>query len=182
MLGNYELGQEYIFSWGVNSRSIAIHGTTWNATNCILNEKDSTYTLKGIDKTYFDVETIIEGKYVRIATVPLSYESEVHINNLDGSLIDRVFKAVIPPEEIRKEDIRIYPKGKTGELTKSLNDKFIYEKTYEVLRERYEMHKRIKSNGCSPMRGYRGTRIAITFACSHYARVMVKLPEVAPIN
>ena len=174
LLGNYELGHEYVFNWDVNLRSIATHDTTWHATDCIFNEKEDKYTLKGIDKTYFDVETIIEGKYVRIATIPLSYESEVHINNLDGRLIDRVFNAVIPPEEVNKEDIKIYPQGKAKELAKKLSDDFIYNKTEEVLRARYEMHKRIRSTGCSPMRGYRGMRTAIAFVCAHYTRVMVR--------
>lgn len=174
LLGHYELGHEYVFSWDVNSRSIATHDTTWHAVKCIPNDKDNKYSLKGIDKTFFDVETIIEGKYVRIATVPLTYESEVHINNLDGRLIDRVFNAVIPPEEVKKEDIKIYPRGKNKELAKKLSNDFIYSKTDEVLRARYEMHKRIKSSGCSPMQGYRGTRTAIAFVCAHYTRVMVK--------
>ncbi|MBA2483657.1 MAG: toll/interleukin-1 receptor domain-containing protein [Nitrosomonas sp.] len=175
--GKYELDHEYVFSWDANSRSIATYETTWHTSedSCSYNEKDDFFTLKGIDRTYFDVETIIDGKYVRIATVLLSYTSEVHIINADGRLVDRIFNAVIPPEEVKKEDIRIYPHGKTNELAKSLDDDFIFKKTYEVLRARYEKHKKIRSKGCSPMRGYIGTRLAISFVCPHYSRVMVRI-------
>lgn len=175
--GKYELDHEYIFSWGTNSRSIATHDTTWHTTddNCSFNEKDDLYTLKGLDKTNFDVETIIEGKYVRIATILLSYGSEVHINNSDGKLVDRIFNAVVPAEDVKKEDIRVYPNGINNELTKRLTDDFIYKKTYEVLKARYELHRKIRSKGCSPMLGYIGARTAISFVCPHYTRVMVKI-------
>lgn len=175
--GKYELDHEYIFSWDVNSRSIATYDTTWQTSDdsCSYNEKDDFFTLKGIDRTYFDVETIIDGKYVRIATVLLSYDSEIHIINTDGKLVDRIFNAVIPPEEVKKEAIRIYPHGKTNELAKRLDDDFIFKKTYEVLTARYEKHKKIRSKGCSPMRGYIGTRLAIAFVCPHYSRVMVRI-------
>lgn len=174
--GIYQLDHEYVFSRETDSRSIATHDTTWHTTveNCTFNEKDNFYTLKGIDKTYFDVEAIIDGKYIRIATVLLSYDSEVHIRNSDGMLIDRTFNAVIPPGEVKKNDITIYPNGKFNELAKKLSDDFIYKKTYEVLNNRYRKHQEIKSQGCDPMRGYRGNRIAISFVCPHYTRVMVK--------
>lgn len=129
---------------------------------------------KGTDKTNFDVETIINGKYVRISTVPLIYESEVHINNSDGRLVDRIFNAVVPPEKVPEESITIDPKGKREVLDEALDTEFIYKKTYEVLRDRYELHIKIRPKGCSPMLGYVGIRTATSFVCPHYTRVMVK--------
>ena len=176
LLGKYELDHEYIFSWDENSRSIATHDTNWITAenNCTFNKKNNFHILKGVDKTNFDVETIIDGKYVRISTVLLAYDSEVHIDP-DGKLVERIFNAVVPPEKVKREDITIYPYGKNYELDIALDDDFIYKKTDKVLRARYEKHRITRSKGCSPMLGNIKTRTTISFVCPHYTRVMVKM-------
>lgn len=43
LLGNYELDHEYVFSWDVDTKSIAAHDTNWQTTECICNEVNDFY-------------------------------------------------------------------------------------------------------------------------------------------
>ena len=99
LVGHYALHQKYLFTSGVDIRSIATKAT-WKATGCEHDERNDIYVLKGEEDTDFDIEFVSNGKYERIATARFIYPSKVTISK-DGKLLGRTFAVDAGPKMIK---------------------------------------------------------------------------------
>src|SRR5690242_1068851 len=167
LVGSYGLHQSYVFTAGVDTRSIATHAN-WKATGCEYNNKNNVFVLKGEELTDFDIEVIINNKYERVATATYVYTSAVSISK-DGKLLGRTFETIKNPQDLKKT-----PKDRNG---KSLDEyeKFIDEKIKEVIEIRAQKHKDLRTKTCTPTLGEMGGRITVAFICLDYTRAMVKI-------
>ena len=125
LIGTYGLHQNYVFTEGLDTRSIA-KNATWNANGCEYKAGNESFILKGEDVTYFDIEVIINNKYERIATATYSYQSDVSISK-DGKLLGRTFEIVKFPQKITK----FYKDRYGNSFNKSEN--FLDKKINEVI-------------------------------------------------
>jgi hypothetical protein len=167
LVGNYALHQNYVFTEGIDTRSVATNAA-WKAIRCEYNPRQSNYILRGEEDTDFEIEAIINGKYERIATAKYHYNSEVFISK-DGTLLGRSFEAVLHPKDINKNYKDRYGNG----FNKP--DGFIDKKIDEVIDLRNKKHKELKTTPCIPALGTTGGRVAVAFVCEGYTRTMIKM-------
>ena len=167
LMGSYTLQQKYLFTSGMDTRSIATNAT-WKATGCEYDERNETYVLKGEDDTDFDIEFVTSGKFARIATATFIYPSQVTISK-DGKLLGRTFAPVKKPQGIKK----FYQDRDGNNFNRP--ESFIDEKIDEVIAIRNKTQKDPEVTSCMPLLGQTGGKIAIAFVCHDYTRVMVKV-------
>ena len=167
LIGHYALHQKYLFTSGVDIRSIATKAT-WKATGCEYDERNDIYVLKGEDDTDFDIEFVTNGKYARIATATFVYPSQVTISK-DGKLLGRTFAPVKTPQEVKK-----FYQDRDGNTLNS-PESFIDEKIDEVIAIRNKTQKDPGATSCTPLLAEMGGKVAIAFVCHDYTRVMIKV-------
>ncbi|MEO8787156.1 MAG: toll/interleukin-1 receptor domain-containing protein [Chitinophagaceae bacterium] len=172
LLGNYRLGQSYVFKEGEGVKAVATEGK-WKAQSCV-PKSNGGFILEGTEETDFDIQAMIDGKYERIATAKYIYGSEVYIRK-DGTPVGRTFDASLDSETLTK----LYKDGRVNNFNKPVS--FLDKKIDEFVELRDIKNRNTKTNPCIPMLGETGGNTAVAFVCEGYTRTMVKVPSSGPL-
>ncbi|MEP6605976.1 MAG: toll/interleukin-1 receptor domain-containing protein [Nitrosospira sp.] len=172
LLGNYRLGQSYVFKEGDGVKAVANEGK-WKAKSCV-PKSNGGFILEGTEETDFDIQAMIDGKYERIATAKYIYGSEVYIRK-DGTPVGRTFDAALDSETLTK----LYKDGRANNF--NIPESFLDKKIDEFVQLRDKKYRNIKTAPCIPMLGETGGNTAVAFVCEGYTRTMVKVPSSGPL-
>lgn len=165
--GNYRLHSDYVISEGAGTRLTAKRAS-WSATSCEPSKEAGGFVLKGEDTTDYDIEIIINDKYVRVASGTYIHSSEVLIGE-SGRLISRISEIAKNPSRLEKYRIGL---GKNDSLT-SQGD--IDRKIKVALEVRDKKYGGQAVQHCTPALGTTAGRTMFIFICKGYTRAMVEL-------
>lgn len=183
--GNYNLYQRYIFKDKDEYRIVANKTRAdWKDIQC--REEDNEIVLEGKDETYFEIESVIEGKFEAIAEVLYSYPSTVTLDkstyagkrrfgNSEQTYINIKNRLKTESElEIKSNEKLTFHLKNNEQVWLDISEGSRREKIETAIKELNKNFNDKKPHNCHVAVGEIDRKIVFAFICQEYTRIMMR--------